>query len=162
MVNYIDKSTKIKFFLIALFCVGVSFLSYGQTSLDSERRNTMESFIEAIKNNDSLKISSLVDTSQFFEAYGKENYYYSIQKLYKKFLNNQILTKVNRNSFTIDEQKSFVTIYKLRLYTSPDNKKYYEVSIWFSANSFDKINSFTSYFHNDNLELLDQAPVPSH
>src|SRR5687767_14659741 len=145
MITFINKPNKIGSLLMLLFYVGVSLLSCGQTSLDSKRRNTMESFIEAIKSNDTLKISNLVDTSYFFEIYGEENYYNSIQKLNKRFSKNQILTNVNRNSFKIDEQKSFGTTYKLILYTSADNKKYYEVSIGFFADSFDKIHSFTSY-----------------
>jgi len=121
----------------------------------------MVSFIEAVKSNDTLKISSLVDISQFFKIYGEENYYNSIKKLNKKFSKNQILTKISLNSFKIDEQSSFGTTYKLILYTSTDNKKYYEVSIRFFADSFDKIDSFTSYFHNDNPEPLIQAAMPS-
>ena len=157
----INNLTKTKLLLILFFCIGVSLISCGQSSLDSKRRNTMISFINAIKINDTLKISSLVDTTNFFKIYGKENYYYSIQKLNKKFSKNQILTIVNRDSFKIDDQKSFGTTYKLLLYTSVDNKNYYEVSIRFFADSFDKINSFTSYFHDENPEPLIPAPTTS-
>ena len=159
-MKYINNSTKTKLLPILLFCFGISLLSCSQSSLDLKRRNTMMSFIDAIKINDTLKISSLVDTAQFFKIYGKENYYYSIQKLNKKFSKNQILTSVNRDSFKVDDQKSFGTTYKLLLYTSADKKKYYDVSIRFFADSFDKINSFTSYFHNNNPEPLIQAPIP--
>lgn len=149
---------KNRILLILLLCIIFSAVGCGQISIDKQRRATMLKIVDAIKVNDTIIMSRLIDTANCFEIGSKENYYNSINKLYKRYSKNQIFTAVNENSFVLSEEKSFGTVYKLILYTTADKKKYYEIMMRFVGNTYDNVYYFNSIFHNENPEILVAPP----
>lgn len=147
-----------KVVLILFLCIGFSLVGCSQPSLDKKRIATMLKVINAIKVNDTITTGRLIDTAYCFKINSKENYYNSINKLFKKFSKNQVLTTVDENSFLLSEERSFGNTYKLILYTSTDKKKYYEIMMEFVGDTFDKVYYFNSYFHNKNPVILVPAP----
>jgi hypothetical protein len=154
MINFYEN----KVMLILLLCIGFSLVGCSQPSLDKKRRATMLKVINAIKVNDTIATGRLIDTAYCFKINSKENYYNSINKLFKKFLKNQILTTVDENNFVLSEERSFGKTYKLILYTAADKKKYYEILMEFIGGTFNKVYYFNSYFHNETPVILVPAP----
>ena len=154
MINFFENKTVV----ILLLCISFSVVSCGQPSLDKKRRVTMLKVINAIKVNDTITTAQLIDTAYCFKINSKENYYNSINKLFRKFSKGQVLNPIAENSFVLFEERSFGTTYKLILYTTGDKKKYYELMMEFTGNTFDKVYYFTSIFHNENPEILVAPP----
>jgi len=59
-------------------------------SIDAKRKGVIEQTIEAIIKHDTISLFSLIDTSFYFDIYGKENFIYKVSNINNKLKTCQI------------------------------------------------------------------------
>ncbi len=142
----------------------ISFISFwfsgcSQPTLEEKRKLTILNVVDLIKKNDTTALFKIIDTAHVYKAFGKENYFNSINKIHKKFSSNQILDNINSENIKVLDEIAG-TSYEILLYTSENKSKFYRIIMRFLGNEYITVYSFQSNYNN-NSEML-EAPPNSH
>ena len=147
---------KKSFFLLPIICC--HFLGCSQQSLDDKRKATMTEIVNAIINNDTAKIFSLVDTSFCFKINSKDGFMHNIHSLNAMLSKEQI--RIVPNDFSLrDTIKSITNVtYKASFRLKKSYFDYIDMELNFHDGVSDLVYYFNAYFRKNNIEPLDNAP----
>ena len=129
-------------------------------SIDAKRKGVIEKTIAAIIKHDTIKLFSLIDTSFYFDIYGKENFIYKVSYINDKLKTCQI-TSIADSLITNRERPVHSTEYILsfcRFKNSNVNPDRFDLSFLFANyENVTKILTFDIKTYKN--EIIQSIPV---
>lgn len=155
------RCIKVYVFSIVLLCFYL--FSCGQPAIERKRKETMTQIINAISNNDTVKLYSLIDTGHCFYLNNKdvkEWFMEKVFKLQKKLSKNKIEFK--ENDFVLIDNPSDKNMgessYKIIFDLQKGNTNHADLIFRFHNEVYKYVYDFDVTFRRDKPALLNPVP----